>query len=762
MPTTYYIDPSAANDSGSGLVGFPKKTWPAVLALAAAGDEIVAENGVFLNSVHGTISVVTGTNGLYTAPITIRARNEGSVIVDGEGSARPIFIYNTDWYIVQGFDVCRAPDNMETVALLSRGSVARRVVGWDSGNGNNDNCHVGRNSVTGNPTGYRNAVPASASEGNLIEDCAFFGTARYVCSSTQMNPGYTTWRRTLMVFDNCTASAGPNACTNPAYNSTYQRYENCILIMRGEGAYSSYFHGLSFAEGDAINWDAHSTMKGCLFIVRSGDVGIGDTIYMQFCYDMLLQDCVVWVAPEKGTSVNAGTFYSAHGTATNMQLTRLTTLGGNAPTFDANWTKTSCTDNRTSAYAAGFGGYPSGSDNLYVGSTGAKIRYRTVDDVLTGTELWPWPMNSRIMAAMTSARTRNDGRYTHTEVIDINTFIQSVFGSFPSNPITVTPSTPGAGVVGQVYTPSSFSASGGTGPYTYAVTAGALPGGISLASNGALSGTPTLAGTYNFTVTATDSLSATGQVAATMIVNAAPGAIAFRSSASAQSSATTLTITKPAGVADDDFLVCTIVATQVGAWAGSITPPAGWTSQDTRTPFSMRMQTFTKKAASEGANYAFTLPASTDSVGVISAYQNVDTTVPLDGVAPTGQSGASSGANVTAPTITSATINDMLVMAFGEQGGNFTYTPPAGMTERADAANTVGSFGWFSAVEHAELALGAPGATGAKVATASGTPGGDIAGQSLVLRAAVVTIPSVETPGKLRTGTNITLLRTVR
>lgn len=67
----------------------------------------------------------------------------------------------------------------------------------------------------------------------------------------------------------------------------------------------------------------------------------------------------------------------------------------------------------------------------------------------------------------------------------------------------------------------SFSATGGTGPYTYAVTAGALPTGLTLSSAGLLSGTPTVAGNFSFTVTATDSLLNKGTAAYTLPVAAA-------------------------------------------------------------------------------------------------------------------------------------------------------------------------------------------------------------------------------------------------
>jgi hypothetical protein len=60
-----------------------------------------------------------------------------------------------------------------------------------------------------------------------------------------------------------------------------------------------------------------------------------------------------------------------------------------------------------------------------------------------------------------------------------------------------------AGVVGAPYS-ASFNATGGTAPYSWALTAGSLPDGVSLGADGVLSGTPTVAGSFTFTLTAYD------------------------------------------------------------------------------------------------------------------------------------------------------------------------------------------------------------------------------------------------------------------
>lgn len=85
--------------------------------------------------------------------------------------------------------------------------------------------------------------------------------------------------------------------------------------------------------------------------------------------------------------------------------------------------------------------------------------------------------------------------------------------------IVVSPATLSAAAIGSAVS-QTVTASGGTGPYTFAITSGALPAGVSLSSSGALSGTPTAGGNFNFTVTATDQSAFTGARAYTLAVAA--------------------------------------------------------------------------------------------------------------------------------------------------------------------------------------------------------------------------------------------------
>ncbi len=91
-------------------------------------------------------------------------------------------------------------------------------------------------------------------------------------------------------------------------------------------------------------------------------------------------------------------------------------------------------------------------------------------------------------------------------------------------PIVVSPPTLPPMTAGITYG-QAISATGGTGPYTFDVTTGVLPEGMTLYTTGLLSGSVATAGTYNFTITATDALSCTSSRPYTLQVNLVPAVI---------------------------------------------------------------------------------------------------------------------------------------------------------------------------------------------------------------------------------------------
>ena len=62
-------------------------------------------------------------------------------------------------------------------------------------------------------------------------------------------------------------------------------------------------------------------------------------------------------------------------------------------------------------------------------------------------------------------------------------------------------------------------ATGGTAPYSYSISAGSLPAGLSVnASTGGISGTPSATGSFSFTALVTDATSTTATIAALIVI----------------------------------------------------------------------------------------------------------------------------------------------------------------------------------------------------------------------------------------------------
>ncbi len=104
------------------------------------------------------------------------------------------------------------------------------------------------------------------------------------------------------------------------------------------------------------------------------------------------------------------------------------------------------------------------------------------------------------------------------------------------------------GAAGSAYN-YSLSQTGALGAPNFAVTAGALPPGLTLAANGTISGTPTATGTFNFTVTVSDNSGCSGSSAysLTIVCPANPTSLNGLPTLCDNDSPVTLTQGSPAG-----------------------------------------------------------------------------------------------------------------------------------------------------------------------------------------------------------------------
>ncbi len=109
------------------------------------------------------------------------------------------------------------------------------------------------------------------------------------------------------------------------------------------------------------------------------------------------------------------------------------------------------------------------------------------------------------------------------------TFIMRVtdgFGSATQQSLTIQVNSSGFGIatltipdgqLGQFYT-TSLSASGGTAPYTWSVASGSLPIGLTLSTNGVLSGLPTTGGGFEVVIRVTDTTSLVAQKTFNLVI----------------------------------------------------------------------------------------------------------------------------------------------------------------------------------------------------------------------------------------------------
>jgi large repetitive protein len=138
-----------------------------------------------------------------------------------------------------------------------------------------------------------------------------------------------------------------------------------------------------------------------------------------------------------------------------------------------------------------------------------------------GNEPYSWSLTSGTLPAgltlssggSISGTPNTAGTFSFTvQAIDSTVPVQNTacqaLSIYISVPLSITTASLPNGYAGAAYS-QTLSAAGGTTPYTWSLTSGALPAGLTLSSAGVISGTPNTTGTSNFTVQVVDSANPT-------------------------------------------------------------------------------------------------------------------------------------------------------------------------------------------------------------------------------------------------------------
>ncbi len=255
-----------------------------------------------------------------------------------------------------------------------------------------------------------------------------------------------------------------------------------------------------------------------------------------------------------------------------------------------------------------------------------------------------------------------------------------------------------AGTAGQAYTAAISPATGGTAPYSYALTAGALPSGVVLdAATGALSGTPTVSGTFNFTLTVTDSTPSPAAQASQSYTLSIAGATLVPGQS-----------TLPPAVRGTPYSQVLTATGGVAPYTYSVasgTLPAGLTLASngvlSGTPTAEGSTSFTIAVADAGnatATQAYTFTVSTAAPVAVA-----DTAATMSDAAVTVPVTANDTGNITAIAIATAPTNGTAVV----NGLELVYTPAAGFVGTDVVSYTVAGSGGTSAAATVTIAVNA-------------------------------------------------------
>ncbi|MGO8826497.1 MAG: fibronectin type III domain-containing protein [Acidimicrobiales bacterium] len=479
--TTYYVGVVATNAAGSSVTSSPLQ---AVTPIARPGAPTVTA----VNSGNSYLSVAFTAGSAGGDPITSYqySLDEGNIWTAASGTVSPLIIDGlTDGttYTVLLRAVSAAgpgaasspqtgtpytyPDAVSASSITANGENASAVVSWaapawDGG------APISNQTVSGvADAAYTVTAFNSASGGTQLATCTTSGALS--CTLTSLTNG-TTYYISIQAGN----AAGLSARSTPRVPVTPSIDPGPVSAVTA-------------AAGDgqaAVSWTPGSTGQSAItnYLVSYSSGGS----YTQFAHPASTATSTTV------TGLSNGTTYTFEVAAVNAQGTGTASAPSNAVTPSGPTISSPALSGGEIGVAYDATPAVSGGTAPYTWSvTGGSLPDGLSIDPSTG-EIAGTPTTTGTATFTVEVTDAVNGTATQTESVDILSA-----PSFTSAPLT-------GGEVGVAYA-GTPAVSGGTGTYTWSVTGGSLPDGLSLdPSSGAVTGFPTAAGAATFTLVATD------------------------------------------------------------------------------------------------------------------------------------------------------------------------------------------------------------------------------------------------------------------
>jgi len=566
---TYYVDGSVADDSGSGTAANPKKYIKSGIALMSGGDTLIIKDGVYTgtnNCMNYYSGIPNGAAGNYT---TIRAENDFGVIIDGEGVRTPWWIGTSSAQksYVQHIGLVFRNSNQTNVFLYHYDHVKFiRCASYEAGDANS----MGFSSDT------------ASCDYILLEDCFAWGRGRY---KFEVSAPHTVLRRCVARYD-YHGTEWPQAGISfyTSHSSVAQncividgiRWQS---YSYGFGAANGYYD-VTYDGCIAIN----NEFQGCTWEKQTAGSSVGlmrncavwDNLKMGVMVEdnpgdlLTLDRCTIGaVTLDSGTYgygvgwnninvINSVIYNCAGSGLREVDASDYNCLYGNPINFDNganNGMHNYCTENANAVdpidgipgngvsalkypcriesdsnlKGTGNGGVDRGANIIKKIGVSGTLYGEPGWNTVTDENLWPFPNEAKIRELMRTYNLHgvNGARGFCADGQTLTKYIwESLGNSMPADiyagaTLTVSTSSLTSGTVSAAYSQTA-QATGGTTPYSWTISSGTLPNGLSLnTSTGVISGTPANAGTYSFVIRVSDSASASATQSLSIVIGAA-------------------------------------------------------------------------------------------------------------------------------------------------------------------------------------------------------------------------------------------------